>query len=232
MGHRVVRMLLASVLLGLTLAGSPRAFGAPAPPALALSPADRARVESGEIVLLGVLPPGADARGSQGGTAVALVHAAPETVWRVLVDYPAHSGLFPRVVNAQVLETGEHRTLVHYVVGVGPFSFGFHVNNYPDDGHRRLDWRLAEDRRNDLFRANVGYWQIDPDAHGVLLTYAMAARTVLPAFLTRGAERDGLVDTLKAVRARAEQASADAPSPAPPAGPRADASAGGTGRPD
>jgi hypothetical protein len=28
---------------------------------------------------------------------------------------------------------------------------------------------------------------------------------VLPAFLTRGAERDGLVETLKAVRERAEQ---------------------------
>jgi len=40
---------------------------------------------------------------------------------------------------------------------------------------------------------------------GVLLTYGMAARTVLPAFLTRRAERDGLVETLKAVRERAER---------------------------
>jgi hypothetical protein len=38
----------------------------------------------------------------------------------------------------------------------------------------------------------------------VLLTYAMAARTVLPGFLTRGVERGGLVETLKAVRQRAE----------------------------
>jgi hypothetical protein len=40
----------------------------------------------------------------------------------------------------------------------------------------------------------------------VLLTYAMAARTMLPSFVTRSAERDGLVETLKAIRERAEQA--------------------------
>ncbi len=39
----------------------------------------------------------------------------------------------------------------------------------------------------------------------MVLTYAMAAHTVLPAFLTRGSERDGLVATVKAVRDRAEQ---------------------------
>jgi hypothetical protein len=32
----------------------------------------------------------------------------------------------------------------------------------------------------------------------------MAARTVLPAFVTRAAERDGVVATLKAVRDRVE----------------------------
>ncbi len=222
--------MVLSCLVSLAAAGS--GFASAAPPTHSLSGEERARLERGEILLLGVLPPGADARGSQGGTAVALVHATPEAVWHVLVDYPNHSGLFPRVVDAEVLESEARRTLVHYVVGVGPFSFGFHVNNYPDDAHRRLDWRLAEDRHNDLFRASAGYWQLDPDPHGVVLTYAMAARTVLPAFLTRGAERDGLVDTVKAVRARAEQGSAPAPPPAPPGAPRADASAAGTARPN
>lgn len=152
------------------------------------------------------LPPGADV-GALGGTVSVLVHASPDTVWQVLVDYPGHTGLFPRVIGAQVLEHVDRRTLVRYVVAVGPFSFGFHVNNYSDPDHRRLDWRLANDRRNDLFRASTGYWRIEPHPDGVVLTYAMAARTVFPAFLTRGAERDGLVETIKAVRERAEQGS-------------------------
>lgn len=69
---------------------------------------------------------------------------------------------------------------------------------------RRLQWQLASGRSNQLFRQSWGYWQIEPHRDGALLTYAMAAQTVLPAFLTRGAEREGLVDTIKAVRDRAE----------------------------
>jgi ribosome-associated toxin RatA of RatAB toxin-antitoxin module len=196
---RLLRRLVLSLLL-VTLVASSAHTAAPS-----ISAAEQlAQLASGEIVCSSALPPGADI-GALGGTATALVRATPDAVWDVLVDYPGHSGLFPRVVGSQVLESMDRRTLVRYVIAVGPFSFGFHVNNYPDSAHRRLDWRLADDRRNDLFRASIGYWRLEPHPDGVVLTYAMAARTVLPAFLTRGAERDGLVETLKAVRERAEQ---------------------------
>jgi hypothetical protein len=66
-------------------------------------------------------------------------------------------------------------------------------------------WRLDRDRRNGLFHDTWGYWQVESRGEGVLLTYAMAARTMLPPSFTRGAERDGLVETVKAVRGRAEQ---------------------------
>jgi len=157
-------------------------------------------------VVIDRLPAGGDVARSAGGTAVAVVHAPQAAVWRVLVDYRHHSGLYPRVVAADVLESGEGRALVRYVVTVGPFSFGFHVNNYPQEALGHLAWRLARERRNDLFRDSWGYWQVDADPRGSIVTYAMAARTVLPTFLTRGAERDGLVETVRAVRARAEQA--------------------------
>jgi hypothetical protein len=170
-----------------------------------LSPDVQRRLDAGEIVLLDELPPGGDARDSHGGTAVAVVRATPAAVWRLLVDYAQHAGLYPRVVGAQILETRADRTLVRYVVGVGPFSFGFHVHNFPEPALGRLAWRLAVERPNDLFRDSWGYWEVQPRADGSIVTYAMAARTVLPAFLTRGAERDGLVETLRAVRARAER---------------------------
>lgn len=168
-----------------------------------LSPEQRGRLERGEIVVLDVLPPGGG--GAQGGTALARVRATPERVWRVLVDYRGHRGLYPRVIEASVLEADARHALVRYVVGVGPFSFGFHVNNYPQPARQRVEWRLAHEHPNDLFRDSWGYWQIEPRSQDVILTYAMAARTVLPSFVTRGAERDGLVETLRAVRERAEQ---------------------------
>jgi len=172
---------------------------------VALSDKQLVRLERGEIVVLDVLPPGGRVERGQGGTALTLVNAPLETVWRVLVDYPHHSGLYPRVTSAEVLEADADHALVRYVVGLGPFSFGFHVNNYPDEARGRLVWRLDRDRENSLFRDTWGYWQVESRGESVMLTYAMAARTALPAFLTRGAERDGLVETLKAVRERAEQ---------------------------
>jgi polyketide cyclase/dehydrase/lipid transport protein len=185
------------------------ATAAAAAPSLSLTEDQQRRLAAGDVVMLDALPPGAG-KSSQGGTALVAVNASPEAVWRVLVDYGAHSGLYPRVVDARVLETDAYHTLVRYTVGIGPFSFGFHVNNYPDAAHRRLVWRLAGDRSNDLFRESSGYWQVDATARTTVLTYAMAARTVLPAFFTRGAEREGLVETVRAVRRRAEDPSARA----------------------
>ncbi len=177
----------------------------PAASAIGLSHEQLQRLERREAVLLDVLPPGGPAKGSQGGTGFILVHASPDAVWRVLVDYPSHSGLYPRVVNSDVLERDADHALVRYVIGVGPFSFAFHINNYPDEPRGHLAWRLAHERPNDLFRESWGYWQVEPRGDDVLLIYAMGSRTVLPAFLTRGAERDGLTETLKAVRDRAER---------------------------
>src|SRR5262249_12307434 len=125
--------------------------------------------------------------------------------WRVLVDYAGHAHVYPRVLDATVLETAGARALVRYVVGVGPFAFAFHVENLADRARGRLAFHLARDRRNDLFRDNCGYWQLDPAEGGTVVTYAMAARTVVPDFFTRGAERDGLRQTIQAVRDRVEK---------------------------
>src|SRR5262245_61835030 len=63
----------------------------------ALSSDQRRRLAGGEVVILDVLPPGGNVKATQGGTAIALVHASADAVWRLLVDYRGHSGLYPRV---------------------------------------------------------------------------------------------------------------------------------------
>jgi ribosome-associated toxin RatA of RatAB toxin-antitoxin module len=181
------------------------AWASPGNP-LGLSREEQRRLERGEVVVLDLLPPGGPGKDAHGGTAISLVKAPPERVWQVLVDYPRHSGLYPRVTAAKVLERDPAHALVRYVIGVGPFAFDFHIDNYPDPARLRLEWRLAHGRSNGLFRENWGYWQVEPHGDSVRLTYSMAARIALPAFLTRGAERDGLVEAIKAVRDRAERA--------------------------
>jgi ribosome-associated toxin RatA of RatAB toxin-antitoxin module len=194
-----VRSLVASLLVagGLVMGVSPA------------SPADtptdvRRRLAGGEVIVSDALPPGAS-ESARGGTALALVRASPEQVWSVLTDYPGHSRYYPRVVAAEVVERDERRVRVLYQVGIGPFSFGFHMNKYPDAKRRRIEWHLAEGHGHGLFQENSGYWQVEAADRASLVTYAIAVRTVLPGFITRGSERDSLTQTVTALRKLVEE---------------------------
>jgi ribosome-associated toxin RatA of RatAB toxin-antitoxin module len=164
-----------------------------------LSADQQHRLAAGEVVVLDTLPPGAS-KSAGGGTAVGLVRAVPERVWPVLVDYRGHPRYYPRVVSAELVEADAQHALVRYEVGVGPFSFGFHMMKYPDPIRRRIEWHLDANHANNFFRENTGYWQVDPAEGGSVVTYAIAVRTILPGFVTRGAERQSLVDTIRRLR--------------------------------
>jgi ribosome-associated toxin RatA of RatAB toxin-antitoxin module len=159
------------------------------------------RLAAGEVVVNDALPPGAS-KTARGGTAVAMVRASPEQVWRVIVDYRGHPRYYPRVTAADVVEADAWHVIVHYRVAVGPFSFGFYMEKYPDPLRRRVDWHLADGRPHGLFRENSGYWQVDPmeAADASLITYAIAVRTMLPAVVTGGAESASLAETVIALR--------------------------------
>jgi ribosome-associated toxin RatA of RatAB toxin-antitoxin module len=188
-----VTLALVSVAFGL----APAALGGAAPPDLSAD--QRQRLSAGEVVVLDTLPAGAS-KSAGGGTAVGLVRAAPERVWPVLVDYRGHPRYYPRVVSAEVVEADSQHAIVRYEVGVGPLSFGFHMVKYPDPVRRRIEWHLDASRPNNFFRENTGYWQVDPAEGGSLVTYAIAVRTIVPGFVTRGAERKSLVDTIQRLR--------------------------------
>ncbi|HEU5197068.1 MAG TPA: hypothetical protein VFW70_20185, partial [Methylomirabilota bacterium] len=74
-----------------------------------------------------------------------------------------------------------------------------------DERRRHIDWRLAEGRSHAFFRENSGYWQVDPAEADSLVTYAIAVRTSLPAFVTRSSERASLTDTVVALRKVVEE---------------------------
>ena len=190
-------LALVSMVFGFAAAASGASLG--------LSADQQHRLAAGEVVVLDILPPDAS-KSAGGGTAVGLVQAAPERVWSVLVDYRGHPRYYPRVVSAELVEADAEHALVRYEVGVGPFSFGFHMMKYPDPVRRRIAWRLDANHANNFFRENTGYWQVDPAEGGSLVTYAIAVRTILPGFVTLGAERRSLVDTIKRLRKLVEDA--------------------------
>jgi ribosome-associated toxin RatA of RatAB toxin-antitoxin module len=192
------------VVLALAVLAGARVAPAGPGPAADLSGDQRRQLAAGEVVVRDALPPGAS-KTARGGTALAMVRASPEQVWRVLVDYPGHARYYPRVTAAEVVESTERQVVVRYEVGIGPVSFNFHMNKYPDPRRRRIEWHLAEGRANGLFRENSGYWQVEAADRASLVTYAIAVRTLVPAFLTLGAERDSLTETITGMRKLAEE---------------------------
>jgi hypothetical protein len=183
---------LISMAFGLVVAPSGEA-------SLGLSTDQQRRLAAGEVVVLDTLPPGASTS-ARGGTAVGLVRAAPDRVWPVLIDYRGHPRYYPRVVSAELVEADAQHAVVRYEVTVGPFSFAFHMIKYPDPVRRRIEWHLDATHANNFFRENTGYWQVEPAEGGSLVTYAIAVRTILPGFVTLGAEQESLVDTIKKLR--------------------------------
>jgi hypothetical protein len=198
---RTARRARAILVLAATVFGLVAGPGANSPGACADQPD---RLAAGEVVVDDTLPPGAS-ESAGGGTAIGRVRAAPDRVWAVLVDYRGHPRYYPRVISAEPLEVDARHALVRYEVGIGPFSFGFHMMKYPDPARRRIEWRLDPAHPNNFFRENTGYWQVDAVEGGSLVTYAIAVRTLLPGFITRGAERRSLVETIEKLRAVLER---------------------------
>ena len=190
----LVLLVVAGWLVAASPAASPQTF----------SDDERRRLAAGEVVVTDALPPGASAT-ARGGTAFAIVRASPDEVWRVITDYPGNVRYYPRVVAVEVVENTGRQVVVRYEVAAGPFSFNVYLDKFPDPQRRRIEWNLAEGRDHGMFRENSGYWQVDPRERTSLVTYAIAVRTVLPAFVTLGAERDSLLETVTSLRKLVEE---------------------------
>ena len=171
-----------------------------------LSQSDQSRLSRGEIVFKPELPSAQGAPTGNGGTAVALLEADVEAVWRILTDFEHYAGLFPRLTESEVMDREGARALVRFHVTVGPFNFRFSVAHVVSWNERQIRWRLDRSQAHGLFHDTWGYWQVDPVPGGqVLVTYAMGSQTMLPAFLTRGSEREAVVKALAALKARVER---------------------------
>jgi hypothetical protein len=169
-----------------------------------LSGDQQRRLDAGEVVLLDVRPPGAS-ESAQGGTAVAFVCAPASAVWDIVVDWRNHPALYPYVTRAEATQTDPSRVRVRYTLAVGPLSFDVFMDKYPDAMRRRVTWRLAEDQPSTFFAESSGYWHVDEAGAESRVTYAVASRTMAPAFLTRGSQRDSLVSTVQALRRLAQK---------------------------
>ena len=174
-------ILLASAVVTGGLVTRAGAAGSPA-----LTAEQQQRLADGEIIVLDTRPP-APARAR--AVARRRHRAGPWSRLGVLTDYPRHPRYYPKVVDAAVLEVSGARVIVRYTVRIGIFTFRFHMRKVSDPlaGGSNGAWMRTGPRP---VRENSGYWLVEAHPGGSLVTYAIAVRSYVPAFLTAG-ERAG-----------------------------------------
>jgi uncharacterized membrane protein len=180
---------------------------AAAAPAWSMTPAQRAAVERGEVVVV------ADRRAARNDQPVAATLAAlrvaapPDTVFAVLTDCAAAPAWMPHLVECRVLEAdaAQASELIAHRVHYGWFApridyvFRVQLRERRSISFENVSGDLAQ---------NDGAWALETAADGVstIVTYTVRTRPkfYVPQWLYRRAVRAELPDMLRALRTRAE----------------------------
>lgn len=194
---RVVSLVVVPLALALALPGP--AAAAAGSSETSLGPADRARLERGEVVLLA-----AEERIGATVAAAVLVDALPRRVWRVMIDCPRAPEFVPNLRSCRVLERGDGRRLVEHRVKAHALlpEMTYRFEERWVEGRRIAFRRVAGD-----LEVLEGAWELEPRGDRTLVRYrlAMDPGFPVPRWAVRRALRHDLPRLLDALRDRVER---------------------------
>lgn len=165
---------LYALLLGLgvvTAAGRSRA-GFDTPDSLTAS--EQHRLQNGELVERRMTREHGGMR-LIGGSAYQVIDAAPEVVWRAVLDTPYYPRTLPQVTEARVVEDKGRRRTVYLRHGIGLSQTSYYLAVQLDHARREMSFRL-DDTRPSSIRAAWGFYAVRPYAGGrTMLAYGVMA---------------------------------------------------------
>lgn len=166
------------VILALAFAGTLGASAAQALPQEAtegLSPHELRALEHGDVVV--------QLRDTRESTlkdvrCVGIVHATPERIWSVLVDYEAYGKIFPRILRSEVRakegHTEDHYSLLDYP---WPLADRWTLNRIVHDEHSRaIDWKRVEGSVKEV----AGSWRLIADGPRTVVVYKVRLDPGIP----------------------------------------------------
>lgn len=193
---------LLAALVGVLLPAAGLAAEARKGAEAALSAADVARLEKGEVLLLKETYKDAKGKMRGRGTAAVLVEKPADEAWRHLRKFDAFAEFLPRVTESKVYEKAGNRVGVAFTLKILFARIRYHCVQTLDEPNRTIRWTLDERKKNDI-ASTTGYWRATPHGDGkCILTYAVAVDTgravpkLVQDFLTRR-DLPGVVRVMK-----------------------------------
>lgn len=174
-----------------------------APPALALTAAERARLDAGEM-LLKQTERGAGAH----AVAVEDIRATPERIWSRITNYPRYPEWVSGVKRCTIYARGGDHILVEFGLSVMGVKVDYFVDHHFVPAENYLTWTLDYSRQSDL-DDSVGYWRLTPlraEPPLTRLEYTVDVRLKgwIPAFVQDFLTKRGLTDAVGWVKTQSE----------------------------
>jgi hypothetical protein len=158
------------------------------PPALKLSDAERATLDSGKAVMRQT-----EGEGGGRGMAIFKVNANPDIAWATIQDFPSYPKWIDEVKKCEIYKKDGGKIDVDFVIKSFPVTIEYYIHHDYDLANRWGTWTLDYNRNSDL-DDSVGFWRVNavdgnPNQSIVEYSVDIAIKGWVPGFV-----RDILVD--------------------------------------
>jgi len=173
-----------------------------------LSPADLAKVKSGEIITRTQLN---DTSTKGVSTAFMTVRSTPEEFWFTATDFDHFLEFYPRLIKAEVHKKTNRQSLVTYHFDATAVTMVYTLIGTISDDRMRQDWTLDKSKPHKYFKVNDGYWileQLEPGVllieYGAVVELDLGVMTKLATKIVSALTTDDLPESMECTRKRVE----------------------------
>lgn len=170
-----------------------------------LTPANIAKMEKGEVVMLDQTYVDGEGKTRGKGLAMAMVNASPDTIWKFLGDFNNYPQFMPRVTSTKTYLSSGSKKGVYFTLKVAFKTVKYNCMHTIDKGTRTVKWELDKSKENDIAET-IGAWIIKPQGEKSILCYTVAVDTgmAVPKVIQDYLTKKDLPNVVKAMKSRVE----------------------------
>jgi carbon monoxide dehydrogenase subunit G len=171
-----------------------------------LTPANIAKLDAGETILLDQTYTDKDGKTRGKGLAMVIVNAPEAQVWKYLPAFDTYTEFMPRMIGSKIYSNEGSKIGVQYELKIAIKKVKYHCMHdvHPDKGY--LEWNLDASQKNDI-ADTTGYWVTKKHGEGkTIIAYSVSVDTgiAVPKMIQDYLTKKDLPNVVKAVKKRIE----------------------------